>query len=96
MIYIVNPIQRSKINRLRVFCFFQWNPCHSNKDAAAALDLTEVTVGKHARAIREGWRPEPQAISDMVDCDKCGPVRAVDQAHCPMRNCGVKCDAERA
>lgn len=60
MSYIVNPIERSKSNRLRVFRFFKENPCHSNKDAAVALDLTEVTVGKHARAIREGWRPEPQ------------------------------------
>ncbi len=58
MTYIINPIERGETNRQRVYDFFTKNPCHTNKDAAEALDLSVVTVGKHARAIREGWRPK--------------------------------------
>lgn len=44
-------------NRAAVWNFFQDNPCHSNVECAKALGLSAKTVGGHARAIREGWRP---------------------------------------
>lgn len=61
MDYIRNPRERGETNRRRVFDFFVENPCHTNRDAAQALDLSEMTVSKHARAIRDGWRPECEA-----------------------------------
>lgn len=45
-------------NRKRVFEFFQKNPCATNKDAAEKLGLSVYAVGRHAKSIRDGWRPE--------------------------------------
>lgn len=51
-------------NRKRVFEFFQQNPCHRNRDAAEELGLSVMAVGRHAKAIREGWRPGPKMSLD--------------------------------
>ncbi len=45
-------------NRERVFEYFQNNPCSTNQEAAQALDLSVMAVGRHAKSIREGWRPK--------------------------------------
>lgn len=44
--------------RCRIYDFFRNNPCHTNSDCAKALGLNPGTVGRHAKAIRAGWRPE--------------------------------------
>ena len=52
------PMEIQAHNRRRVYDWFVAHPCHSNRDCAAALGLGEVAVGRHARAIRDGWRPD--------------------------------------
>lgn len=47
--------------RRKIFVWFQENPCHTKQDAAEALGVTPHTIGHHAKAIREGWRPEAEA-----------------------------------
>lgn len=57
--------RRGAENRIAVWNFFRDNPCHTKKECCAALGLSAPTVGKHCRAIREGWRPvAEQKISD--------------------------------
>lgn len=58
MAYIINPKERGRVNRRRVLEYFLANPCQTNKACAKALDLNEMSVGRHARAIRDGWRPD--------------------------------------
>lgn len=55
----IADIQRARAqeNRRQIYDWFVANPCHSHADAAKALGMTPHTVGKHARAIRAGWRP---------------------------------------
>lgn len=43
--------------RDEVWSWFQENPCHTKAECAAALGYNRATIGKHCKAIREGWRP---------------------------------------
>lgn len=58
----MNAIERKKVEsariRRKVWEFFTENPCHSKGECAEALGINPATVGKHAQAIKEGWRPE--------------------------------------
>lgn len=51
-------------NRLAVWDFITKNPCHTQIECCAATGLGRVTVGRHWRAIRDGWRPNT--------CRECG------------------------
>lgn len=56
----IGDIQRERgmKTRERVFEWYADNPCGTQKEAMAALDLSKATMGKHVAAIRDGWRPE--------------------------------------
>lgn len=56
------PREIGAINRKRVYDFFVENPCHSNLDASQSLNLSKLAVGKHCKAIREGWRPDQAEV----------------------------------
>lgn len=43
--------------RQAVWDWFRENPCHTKGECAVALGLNPATVGKHCKAIRDGWRP---------------------------------------
>lgn len=55
---IMNSNTVGRANRTAVYEYFAKHLCHSNKDAAKALGLSPLAVGRHAQAIRSGWRPE--------------------------------------
>lgn len=44
-------------NRKSVYDFFQERPEATLTEAMRGLGMSYVTVSKHAKAIREGWRP---------------------------------------
>lgn len=50
--------------RQDVWDWFQQNPCHTKGECAAALGHTPTTIGKHCRAIRDGWRPNQSERAD--------------------------------
>jgi len=82
-----SPREIGEANRLRVYRWFVANPCHTIRDCAAALGLSEIAVGRHARSIREGWRP------DTFHCDGCNQdVTPQEQAECPLGRCGALVD----
>lgn len=56
-----DPREIGEENRARVYRYFLENPCHRNKDAAETLGLSVMAVGRHARSIRDGWRPAVEA-----------------------------------
>lgn len=53
-----SPIDIGRSNRLIIYNYFVSHPCATNKDASSDLDISVVTIGKHAKAIRGGWKPE--------------------------------------
>ena len=60
----VSPKDVGEENRKRVYLFFEKNPCARNIEAAIELNLSPLAVGRHARAIRLGWRPCEDVVDD--------------------------------
>lgn len=69
--------------RQQVWDFFKANPCHSRADCAKALGHHRATIGKHAQAIKDGWRPEGDSAE--VSALK-SIVRAVSYPVCTSLN----------
>ena len=51
------PREVGEINRTRVFNWFSNNICGKQRDCARELGLTPMTVVRHVKSIRAGWRP---------------------------------------
>lgn len=46
-------------NRVSVLCWFRDHPGGTNRECAKALGLSEMAVGRHAKAIRQTWPTDP-------------------------------------
>jgi len=51
-------IEERERNRTAIFMFFRENPASKQIDCAKVLGMNPVTINKHVKAIRSGWKPE--------------------------------------
>lgn len=54
----LQSVTTREANRLRVWNFFHNNPFKSRQECAQELDLSVIVIGRHIKAIKDGWVPD--------------------------------------
>lgn len=60
----IPPVEMGKINRGRVRDWFAAHLCGTQRECAAALDLSPMAVNRHVQAIRAEWTKKKVGTDD--------------------------------